>query len=202
MSFVAAAPKDPGIPVFPLDTVLFPGGLLPLRIFEIRYLDMVRDCLRNNTGFVVCLHRGGDKTDDDAPNIYRTGTLGRIIDWEQLQDGLLGIMVQGEQRVHIQTTAYQMNRLLLADIRVLDEPDEVPLPSEFASLGELLERILSTLSGHYAALERRTDQASWVASRLCEILPIALPEKQRILETNDPLARLFYLRDAMMSTYT
>ncbi len=188
------------LPLFPLNTVLFPGGLLPLRIFEIRYLDMISRCLRHDSGFVVCL-APQEQHEGESSELAHVGTVARIIDWERLQDGLLGIMVQGEQRVHIQQTREQKDRLLLGQVHFLEEPPDVALPEEFISLAELLERILSTLGGHYAQIERHGQQASWVAARLTEILPIPPLEKQRILENNDPLARLFYLRDAMMHTY-
>ena len=90
------------LPLFPLNSVIFPGGALPLRLFEPRYLDMVKDCMRNEHGFGIALIKNGNEL-GQAAKVYKTGTECRIADWETLPDGLLGITAYGETKIHIET---------------------------------------------------------------------------------------------------
>jgi len=177
------------IPLFPLHSVLFPGGPLALRIFESRYLDMVSHCLKEESGFGVVLIREGREV-GEAPLVYEIGTLGRISDWEQRKDGLLGITVTGEQRFRILETAVQPNQLMTAEVALLPTPPARELPKQYATLASLLQRILDELHHPYAALERHYDDAEWVGGRLAELLPLDLAQKQRLLQEDDPLVRL------------
>ncbi|WP_018952604.1 LON peptidase substrate-binding domain-containing protein [Thioalkalivibrio sulfidiphilus] len=188
------------LPLFPLNTVLFPGGLLPLRIFETRYIDMVRQCLRTDSGFGVCMIREGAEV-GQAAEVQPVGTLAMIADWEGRPDGLLGITARGERRFRILRTWVQPDQLLMGEVEWLDEPAATPLPEEFLSLATLAERILTELGEPYASLPREPDNAVWVGARLAELLPVDHTVKQRMLETDDPLARLFMLRDAMLNHF-
>jgi Lon protease-like protein len=177
------------IPLFPLHAVLFPGGPLALRIFESRYLDMVSRCLREGRGFGVVLIREGREV-GEVPLVYEIGTLGRISDWEQRRDGLLGITFSGEQRFRILHTTVAANRLLSAEVDLLPGPVTQSLPKQHAPLATLLQRILDELEHPYSTLKRHYDDAEWVSGRLAELLPLELALKQRLLQEDDPLQRL------------
>lgn len=186
------------IPLFPLHTVLFPGGVLPLRIFEARYLDMVSDCLRQDSGFGVCLIREGREVGGVA-STYDIGTLARISWFEQRDDGLLGINVNGEQRFRIHASEVLPNQLLRAEVELLAPEPPCAVPADCASLVGLLQGILEQLDFPYARLERRYDDAAWLGARLAELLPLKLELKQYLLQMNEPLARLERLRAIMES---
>ena len=181
------------IPLFPLGTVLFPGGPLPLRIFETRYIDLVRRCLRDDSGFGVVLIREGVEAGGPALT-YDVGTYARIVDFSQQPDGLLGIRAAGERRFRIVERRRARDGLNVADVEWLPADVPQPLPEEFAELGPALDAILAQVGEPYASLERRLDDAAWVAGRLAEILPIPPGHKQHCLELDDPVERLRFLR--------
>ena len=181
------------IPLFPLGTVLFPGGPLPLRIFETRYIDLVRRCLRDDSGFGVVLIREGVEAGGPALT-YDVGTYARIVDFSQQPDGLLGIRAVGERRFRILERRRARDGLNVADVEWLPADVPQPLPEEFAELGPALDAILAQVGEPYASLERRLDDAAWVAGRLAEILPIPPGQKQHCLELDDPVERLRFLR--------
>src|SRR5512139_4114791 len=149
------------IPLFPLGTVLFPGGPLPLRIFETRYIDLVRRCLRDGSGFGAVLIREGTEAGGPALT-FDVGTYARIVDFSRQDVGLLRIRERRRAR----------DGLNVADVQWLPEDPVVPLPEELADLGPALEAVLDQVGEPYASLERRLDDAAWVAGRLAEIVPI------------------------------
>lgn len=177
------------IPLFPLHTVLFPGGPLPLRVFEPRYLQMIGDCLRSDTCFGVCLISDGREV-GEAATPHNTGTTARIVDWHQRHDGLLGITARGERRFRVLAREVQRNQLAVAKVELLPEDDEMEVPAKYVALADLLRRILDQAGHHYADLPRRFGDAAWVGYRLAELLPLSLPRKQYLLEIEDPAARL------------
>ena len=181
------------IPLFPLGTVLFPGGPLPLRIFETRYIDLVSRCLRDGSGFGVVLIREGAEAGGPALT-FDVGTYARIVDFSRQDDGLLGIRAQGERRFRILQRRRARDGLNVADVEWLPGDRVVPLPAEFADLGPALEAVLEQVGEPYASLERRLDDAAWVAGRLAEIIPIPPGHKQHCLELDDPVERLRFLR--------
>jgi Lon protease-like protein len=181
------------IPLFPLGTVLFPGGPLPLRIFEARYIDLVRRCLRDDTGFGVVLIREGVEAGGPAET-FDVGTYARIVDFSQQPDGLLGIRAAGERRFRILARRRARDGLNVADVEWLPDDPNLPLPEELAELAPALDSILAQVGEPYASLERRPDDAAWVAGRLAEILPIPPGHKQHCLELDDPIERLRFLR--------
>ncbi len=130
------------IPLFPLNTVLFPGGPIPLRIFEPRYLEMVSHCVKKQTPFGVCLLRAGQETETPAAP-YEIGTLATIVDWHTLPDGLLGIVAEGGDRFTIKETKLQSNQLLTAEIALIPGEPLIDLPSKYAKLGHLLSEIIA-----------------------------------------------------------
>ena len=181
------------IPLFPLGTVLFPGGPLPLRIFETRYIDLVRRCLRDGSGFGVVLIREGVEAGGPAFT-FDVGTYAHIVDFSQQPDGFLGIRAAGERRFRILARRRERDGLNVADVEWLPEAAPQPLPEEFAELGPALDAILSQVGEPYESLERHLDDAAWVAGRLAEILPIPPGHKQHCLELDDAIERLRFLR--------
>lgn len=181
------------LPLFPLSTVLFPGGTLDLRIFERRYLDLVRDCTRNARGFGVCLILDGVEAGAPATPAA-VGTLAHITDFHTLPDGLLGIRASGGQRFRVATTRVRDDGLIHGDVEFWPDEPVVPMPPEYALLATILERLLERMGGEAARVERsRYDEASWVGLRLAEYLPFPALERQRFLQIDDPLERLAQL---------
>jgi Lon protease-like protein len=183
------------VPLFPLNTVLFPGGPLPLRIFEPRYLSMVSHCVRNDSPFGVLLIRAGQES--GPATTHNVGTLARITDWYQGSDGLLGITAIGEERFRLLSTTLQNDGLTVGDVQVLENEPDLPLPEEYQEMASILAGVLEDLGRLYESLDKRFDDASWVTSRFVEILPIDLEEKQRCLEQSDPIERLRIVRDLL-----
>jgi Lon protease-like protein len=192
MSPATAAGVIAAVPLFPLNTVLFPGGPLPLRIFEPRYLAMVSRCLRDDGEFGVVLITGGGEVGEAST--AGSGTLARIVDWYQGADGLLGVTARGTRRFRLDRVSRQADGLYLGDVTLLPDEPRVPLPAEFAPLATLLASIMDELGALYAGMERHPDDATWVGQRLAEILPLPPAEKLACLEAADPLERLRLLK--------
>jgi uncharacterized protein len=178
------------IPLFPLNIVLFPDGPLPLRIFETRYYDMVRRCMREGEGFGVVLIREGREVGPAETDVYPVGTLAEITDFHQLSDGLLGLSCVGRRRFRIVSRRRQTDGLNLGEVEWIDAEPTLPVPPQHARLAALLRNVLPQLGEVYAKIEMRLDDAAWVGHRLAEILPIPLAEKQDYLEFADPIERL------------
>jgi uncharacterized protein len=176
------------IALFPLNIVLFPDGPLPLRIFETRYVDMVRRCMRETQSFGVVLIREGNEV--GPAETFDVGTMAKIVDFHQLSDGLLGLSCVGQQRFRIRTRSRQADGLNLAEVDRLAECPAVAVPARHARLPELLKSVLPQLGEVYTDIEMRLDDAAWVGHRLAEILPIPLAAKQQCLELDDPIQRL------------
>jgi Lon protease-like protein len=178
------------LPLFPLSSVLFPGGTLGLRIFEPRYLDLVKRCGRSGEGFGICLILEGSEA--GAPAIPAAlGTEAAIVDFSMTDDGLLGLTVQGRRRFHVERTRVRDDGLVLADVRWL--PDEVPVPllAEHALLSTLLARILDKAGIEHEGIGKGPlADACHVSWRLAEWLPLSPDERQWLLQLEDPHARL------------
>jgi uncharacterized protein len=179
------------IPLFPLQTVLFPGGPLPLRIFEPRYVDMISRCLKSGVGFGVLLIRSGEES-GPAPT-HEIGTVASIVDWDQLSDGTLGVVVLGGARFMLRSARRQADGLNLGVVELLETEPAVPLPDRFADMARLLEGVFEDLGPHYRHVTPDFEDAGWVGCRLAELLPIDIEHKQHCLELFDPVARLEYL---------
>lgn len=177
------------LPLFPLNTVLFPGGPLPLRIFETRYVDMVRRCLREETGFGVVLIAEGREAGGPA-RFVEVGTEASIIDFDRLEGDLLGIRCRGRERFRVLEAWRDTDGLNLGRIEPLTSQPGRVVPPQFTHLVTILRRILPELGELYASVERRFEDAAWVGHRLAELLPLATPDKQVLLEMDDPVARL------------
>lgn len=184
------------LPLFPLDVVLFPDGPLPLRIFETRYIDMVRRCMREGTGFgVVCGDAGPEA--GGATDFAGTGTEARIVDFSRLEDGLLGISCVGRQRFRVIEAWRESDGLNVARVQDLPVEPALAVPAELQFMPELLRTILPELGDLYAAVPQHYDDAAWVGYRLSELLPLALRDKQALLELDDPLERLAVIAPAI-----
>jgi Lon protease-like protein len=178
------------IPLFPLRTVLFPDGYLPLRIFEQRYLTMIRDCARDDSGFGVCLIREGEEAVSPVKTA-QVGTHARVIDWYTLEDGLLGVSTMGTLRFSVESSWQQDNGLFRALVQILPEPEACPVPEEYSVLSDVLGRFMEKAGDHYPAYTPEHLQDSvWLGYRLSELLPLAGIEKQHLLEIADPIERL------------
>jgi uncharacterized protein len=184
-------------PLFPLRTVLYPGGPLPLRIFEARYLDMISECLKADRPFGVLLIKSGEES--GQATTCDLGTLARIADWYQGSDGLLGVTAVGEQRFRLISSERRPDGLNVGEIEVLPEQPFQPLPEEYRPLATILAGVLDDLGRLYESLERRYDDAVWVGYRFAEILPISPEEKQKCLEIEDPFERLQLIRKVLNS---
>jgi len=185
------------IPLFPLRTVLFPGGPLPLRIFESRYIDMISRCMKRDSPFGVLLIREGEE--GDMATTYEVGTLASITDWYQGSDGLLGVTAAGGQRFRLLSGRRQADGLNIGTIETIAPEPEMSLPDEYAPLKKILESVLDDLGRLYESLDRRFDDAVWVTYRLIEILPIDLEQKQLFLESSDTMARLKLIDELLNS---
>ncbi len=187
MTAFAAMPED-ATPLFPLKTVLFPGGVLPLRIFEPRYVDMIGRCMKQPQKFGVLLIVEGSET--GAARTAEIGTLAEIVDWHQETDGLLGIVALGRERFRLERTARRPDGLYVGSIEVLPDEEPRPLPPRHRHLAKLLRQVLPRLGSHSQHLDENYADASWVSYRLAEVLPLTLEARQECLEMDDPLARL------------
>ncbi len=177
------------IPLFPLKTVLFPHGILPLRLFEPRYLDMVSGCMKSGTGFGVCLISAGEEV-GPAASIHTVGTLAKIADWEMHEDGLLGITLCGQERLTVLSQHVESNQLIMATASTIPAEAETEIPPAYCVLVELLRKTLEQSGYPYTDRVNKYDEAGWVGCRLAEFLPFKLSFKQELLELNDPLQRL------------
>lgn len=176
------------LPLFPLHTVLFPGGRLPLRLFEQRYLDMAKHCLKDNAPFGVCAIREGAEV--GAPAVPADiGCTARIAEWDMAQLGLLEIVAHGESRFRILERRVEKNQLQHARIELLEPEDDAAIAESCAACVRLLERVIDQ---HPELLlpPHRLDSASWVSGRLTELLPLPLAAKQELLELSDAAERL------------
>jgi len=201
------------LPLFPLGTVLFPGGLLPLRIFEVRYLDMIGKCRKADAPFgVVSLTSGSEvrKAGVDAESFAAIGTLAMIREFESPQSGLLQIECVGTQRFRVRDTELQKHGLWVAEVEAVADDVALEIPDDLKHTATALQRLIDTLE------ERRREQGGsvrlpigmpyllddcgWVANRWCELVPMQLELKQRLMELDSPLMRLELVSDLLART--
>lgn len=176
------------LPLFPLLAVLFPGGRLPLRIFESRYMDMAKACLKDGSPFGVCLILEGGEVGTPATPAA-VGTTARISSWDMPQLGLLHVSARGEQRFRIRSRRVQSDGLARAAVDLIPPEKDDEIPATHRAAVRLLERLIER---HPELLERphRLDSCAWVSARLAELLPLPLNTKQALLELDDGRVRL------------
>jgi Lon protease-like protein len=184
-----APPEPRDIPIFPLNTVLFPGGVLGLKVFEPRYLDMAAVCLREKTPFGICLVAGHDD-DESAAHPHSVGTLANIVSADMEQPGILLLSVRGGERFRILESSTQADGLLRGRIELLPKSAKVAPPPERRRLLPLLLRVISDVGEEKMPAPHAFDDAEWVGYRLTEILPVQNLAKQKLLELEDALVRL------------
>lgn len=181
------------LPLFPLQTVVFPGGRLPLRIFEQRYLSMVKDAIANDTPFGICAIREGREVGGGAVP-HTIGTLVQIVEWDMPETGIFHILAEGVSRFRLVDSASRADGLLLGEIEILDAEAACPVPETLHLTVEILRHIIEEIGAAQFGKQRLND-AVWVGYRLAEILPLPLAVRQDLLETHDTLGRLATLAD-------
>jgi Lon protease-like protein len=202
------------LPLFPLGTVLFPGGVLPLRIFEVRYLDMIGKCRKADAPFgVVSLTSGSEvrKAGADAESFAAIGTLAVIREFDSPQSGLIQIECVGTQRFRVLNTELQKYGLWVAEVEAVIDDVALEIPGDLQHTATALRRLVDTLE------ERRRGQGTetvrlpigepyqfndcgWVANRWCELVPMQLELRQRLMELDSPLMRLELVSDLLART--
>ena len=188
------------LPLFPLNAVLFPDGIMPLRVFEARYIDMVRDCMRRDAPFGVVLLKSGSENGHEAKP-EQVGCIAHITSWDMPQFGLLQLRTRGGLRFRIHATRHGANNRLEGRIDLIADDAPAPITDLHLECASTLKRVIDDLyrrhaSGHEQAADSpfalpiRLDDSAWVANRWCEILPIPLKAKQKLLELEDAESRL------------
>ncbi|MDQ3206177.1 MAG: LON peptidase substrate-binding domain-containing protein [Pseudomonadota bacterium] len=184
-------PKLEPLGLFPLHTVLVPGASLGLRVFEPRYLDLVRDCCRSGKGFGVCLLLGGEEHESGSVAAAAYGTEALIEDFGAGEDGLLTLRVRGARRFRVHRVKVRDNGLQVGELAWCDPDPVIPLKPEHALLGALLQQLLEQVGGEHAkASKAQFEDAAWVGWRLIELLPMSDAQRQALLQLDDPYERL------------
>ena len=189
------------VPLFPLNTVLFPGGILPLKIFEARYLDLVSECLRTDKEFGICLISSGDEVAGSA-KCYEIGTMAKIIDWDKRDDGLLEIVVEGGQRFRLLDKRERANHLAEGDVLLIEDDDCEEIPVQYQLLSDLLRQIAQKFELSYQSEHELYENAAWVGYRLSEVLPLESDERQALLEIDNVMNRLQHIQEAIEDVTT
>ncbi|HET8747193.1 MAG TPA: LON peptidase substrate-binding domain-containing protein [Ramlibacter sp.] len=197
------------LPLFPLSAVLFPDGLLSLRVFEVRYLDMIAKCRKAGAPFgVVSLTKGSEVRQPGAQEAFSTvGTLATIHEFEQPQAGLMLVRATGAQRFRITASDQLKHGLWVADVEQVEPDLPVPIPEDLQGTSDALQRLIQSLqlrpeeSGPMPLLPPwRLEDCGWVANRWCELLPLPVALKQRLMELDNPLVRLELVSDVLSRT--
>ena len=204
----------PELPLFPLGSVLFPGALLPLRVFEVRYLDMVGKAYKAGTPFgVVCLTQGSEVrvAGAQAEQFATVGTLARIDRLASPQPGLQQVDCVGTQRFRVRGSQRLVNGLWTASVELLADDVALPVPDDLQHVAQALRRVIETLQERRRAEQAADmrlplrepwhfDDCGWVANRWCELLPVPAPLKQRLMALDSPLMRLELVSDLLART--
>lgn len=199
-----SAANDP-VPLFPLRSVLFPGGRLPLQIFEQRYIDLVSHCMKTDSGFGVCLVTKGDEaaTPGSHQQVSKVGVYARIVDWDQLPNGLLGITVEGQRKFTVMDCWSRDDKLLMASVQwsaddFIGQPP-LPLSSEQDGLVDLLRDLMAHPLIESLGLQMDYNDQRQLGWRLSELLPVPAHQKQKLLEINDTAERLREIENLVVS---
>ncbi|MDO8387024.1 MAG: LON peptidase substrate-binding domain-containing protein [Polaromonas sp.] len=205
------------LPLFPLGTVLYPGGLLPLRIFEVRYLDMIGKCHKTGAPFgVVALSQGSEvRKPGDGPSgdgfasetFHSVGTLATITSFSVPQPGLMVIRCSGAQRFEISSQEKLKHGLWIADVTRIDDDQRVLVPDDLRGAANALGKLIKSLQDRDIPADQmpleppyRLDDCGWVANRWCELLPMPVELKQRLMQLDNPLLRLELVSDILEKT--
>jgi Lon protease-like protein len=191
---MSAALKQAKLPLFPLNTVVFPGGQLPLRVFEQRYLDMVKQAIADNTPFGICAIREGAETGTPAVP-YSVGTLVEVTDWDMPQTGILQIDTRAHDRFVVRSIRTDPSGLLIGSVESVSVEPAMAIPDELELAIEILRHIIEEFGDTHFPMPHEFDNAVWVGYRLSEVLPLKLSVKQNLLEMNDSLMRVRILTE-------
>ena len=189
-------PRVRELPIFPLASVLFPGGVIPLRIFEPRYMGMAKACLKSDAAFGVCMIREGEEAGEPAVP-EAVGTTARIQDWDMQQLGILQVRATGEGRFRILERHVAESGLITGQVIPIPDDDNTAGP-EFAQCSDFLRKVLARIGNAHFTGEVRFDDPSWVSFRITEILPISQIIKQKMLELTDARMRLEILHRVLL----
>jgi hypothetical protein len=192
LNLFSAGKRAQAVPIFPLNTVLYPGAALPLRIFEVRYVDMARDCLRRSSPFGVCLIVEGEEVGTPAIP-QKVGCLARIAECDAEELGVLKVRVVGEERFRIVSSEVTKQGLIMAEIEPLLPEGPAPHAPGLAQCADFLRKVIAGIGEERFTQPLRFDDASWVGFRLAEILPLRNDVKQKLLELTDATLRLAVL---------
>jgi Lon protease-like protein len=196
LSFLRGEPREPSpLPLFPLRTVLFPGGVLPLKVFEQRYIEMTKACLKDDKPFGVCLLMQGEEVavstgPKSATQFAPIGTLARITNWDMPQLGILHLRTEGETRFQVQSHVIADDGLVIGQVTALAPEPTQAISEIYLPLSNLLELLINRVGRGNFPAELALGDASWVSYRLAELLPLPLNIKQSMLEVNDCEVRL------------
>lgn len=186
--------KQITLPLFPLNTVVFPGGKLPLKIFEQRYLDMIKQAIADDTPFGLCGIKEGSET--GAPAVpYDVGTYMRVTDWDMPQTGILHIETCALERFVIRSIHSEPSGLLIGTVEDVSVEPAAPVPDELELAVEILRHIVNEYGDEHFPKPLEFDNATWIGFRLSEVLPLTLSIKQSLLEMNDSITRLRILTE-------
>ncbi len=193
------------LPLFPLNVVVCPGGVLHLKIFEARYLDMVRDCLRNKSYFVVATESPKGEADLDADFPFADiGTVVKIIDMDVTTVGLMLICCVGEKRVKINSFEQQTDGLVMGKVTDIPNEPNLPIPENLWDTSRWLKKLLESLPEQQVSPEQmpvikpyQLEDASWVSNRWVELLDLPLLQKQRLMQLESPILRLKLIHDIL-----
>jgi hypothetical protein len=197
------------LPLFPLAAVLFPDGLLSLRVFEVRYLDMISKCRKTGAPFgVVSLTQGNEVRQPGSTEAFaQVGTLATLQDVENPQPGLMLVRATGAQRFRITASDQLKHGLWVADVERLPADIPVPVPEDLQPTADALQRLIQSLQlkadqeGPMPLMPPwKLDDCGWVANRWCELLPLPVALKQRLMELDNPLVRLELVSDVLGRT--
>lgn len=197
------------IPLFPLNTVLFPDGYLPLQVFEVRYLDMVKKCIASGQPFgVVPLLAGSEVRLPEAhEQLADAGTMARIVEWSAPLPGLLQIACIGGQRLRLLSSTRKQHGLWMAEVETLAPDLPFPIGPEQQYVADALGELIASLQQRKIAPAQmpmaapfRLSDCGWVANRWCELLPLAIEQKLRLLCQDSPLLRLELVADALVGS--
>ena len=186
--------KQSTLPLFPLNTIVFPGGKLPLRIFEQRYLDMIKQAIANDTPFGICAIQEGAETGTPAIP-YEVGTVMRVTDWDMPETGILQIETIALDRFVIRSTHAEPDGLLMGKVESVSIEPAIPVPDDLELSVEILRHIISEYGDAHFPEPHELGNAVWVGYRLSEVLPLTLSIKQSLLEMNDSVTRLRILTE-------
>ena len=175
------------IPIFPLKSIILPGGQFPLRIFERRYLDMIRDSLKTNSGFVIALTK---KDADYISSVHDYACYVEIVDWSQLDGGLLGITVEGKSLVTLSNCKLDETNLLRGDAQQIKSSIDHLIPQKYQILSKFYRKIYPEIKAYIFHNKSKYNDANWIGFRLIECLPIEISDKADLIATNEPLDRL------------